>query len=614
MGLDLQKTHTQKDKVMNKPLCAFDSETTDLTGDVLRVVSFFHEDGTSGVFLPPDFHGLQEKLSNSTPVFHNASFDVPVLRKHGFTVERYEDTMIMSYVWFPAQEHTLRSWGDRLGLPKLECPNFEDATIEELIPYCVRDSEICLKVYQHLLEKFKKDSIGYQCYKQVDLPAVEATIALETNGVLISKERWENQNKNLEIQAQQLLEKILAVCPVAPNKTSKVKNERPPETVWDGKTQPSLDMYLCTGQDGEYTMYKKFTEFNPNSADQIGWALTYLYGWKPTDFTEKGKPQTTVDILDSLPDSWELPKLLVEYSEINKLVTTYGESFLKHVNDDNRIRASFNSTVTLTGRYSSSKPNLQNIPKEGETGDLLRSSFVAPDGSSLVGCDCSNFQIRILAQYLDALFGNTEDGAALARDFNTNEKADPHQVTADLLGVSRKQGKTLNFSVMFGSGSEKMGKMMGCSKEEAEALQAKMSSLFPSIGKLKQAVWSQGIVVHDLYGRRGVYPELDSKDRKTSAHAQRQMFNFIIQATEASIMKMLMVQGLVLCEFYKAKYPNLPKPLLVLQVHDEVLFEVSDQYVNEFANDLEELFSQQFLPNVSMKGDCKIGKSWKEAH
>ena len=602
-----------------KPICAFDSETTDLSGSVLRVISFYHEDGTSGYFLPPTFEGLQEKLDSTTPVFHNASFDVRVLRKHGFTVKHYEDTMIMSYVWFPAASHDLRSWGDKVGFPKMDCPNFETATIDELVPYCVRDSEICLKAYQYLLDKFKTDSKGYECYKNIDLPAVEATLALETNGVLIDKEQWENQNKNLEIQAQQLLEKILEVCPVAPKTPSRVKKERGCWNVWDGKKQPELGEYLFLGKDSaltldgdDYYIYKKFVEFNPNSSDQIAWALKFLYNWEPKEFTETGKPMTTVDVLDTL--DWELPKLLVEYSEINKLVTTYGESFLKWVQEDGRIHANFNPTVTLTGRYSSSSPNLQNIPKSGDTGDLIRSSFVSPEGFSLVGCDCSNFQIRILAQYLDALYGNTEDGHALANDFNTNESADPHQVTADLLGVSRKQGKTMNFSVMFGSGAEKMGKVMGCSKDEAEALQQKMLSLFPSIGKLKQAVWKQGIVIHDLYGRRGVYPELNSEDRKISAHAQRQMFNFIIQATEASIMKMLMVQGLIMCEFYGAKYPNLPKPKLVLMVHDEVLFEVSNEYVTDFAEDLRELFSQSFLPNVNMKGDCKIGKSWKEAH
>ena len=601
-----------------KPLCAFDCETTDLTGSILTVISFFHENGTSGYFLPP-FDGLQEKLDSTIPVFHNASFDVRVLRKHGFTVKGYEDTMIMSYVWFPAASHDLRSWGDRVGLPKMDCPNFETATIDELIPYCVRDSEICLKVYQYLLEKLKTDQKAYECYKNIDLPAVEATLALETNGVLIDKEQWENQNKNLEIQAQQLLEKILEVCPVAPKSPSKVKKERDPSLVWDGKSQPKLGEFLFLGKDCSVTpdssdlfIYKKFVEFNPNSSDQIAWALRFLYNWEPKEFTETGKPTTTVEVLDTL--DWELPKLLVEYSEINKLVTTYGESFLKWVQEDGRIRANFNATVTLTGRYSSSQPNLTNIPKSGDTGDLIRSSFVSPKGSSLVGCDCSNFQIRILAQYLDALYGNTEDGHALANDFNTNENADPHQVTADLLGVTRKQGKTLNFSVLFGSGSEKMGKMMGVPKEDAEALQQKMLSLFPSMGKLKQAVWKQGIVVHDLYGRRGVYPELTSEDRKASAHAQRQMFNFVIQATEASIMKMLMVQGLVLCEFYGVKYPNLPKPKLVLMVHDEVLFEVPDEFVTDFSEDLRELFSQRFLPLVQMKGDVKIGKSWKEAH
>jgi DNA polymerase I-like protein with 3'-5' exonuclease and polymerase domains len=601
-----------------KPLCAFDCETTDLTGSTLTVISFFHENGTSGYFLPP-FDGLQEKLDSTVPVFHNASFDVRVLRKHGFTVKGYEDTMIMSYVWFPAGSHDLRSWGDRVGLPKMDCPNFETATIDELIPYCVRDSEICLKVHQYLSEKLNTDTKAYECYRNIDLPAVEATLALETNGVLIDKEQWENQNKNLEIQAQQLLEKILEVCPVAPKTPSKVKKERDPALVWDGKRQPKVGEFLFLGKECALTLdsedqyiYKKFVEFNPNSSDQIAWALRFLYNWEPKEFTETGKPTTTVEVLDTL--DWELPKLLVEYSETNKLVTTYGESFLKWVQEDGRIHANFNPTVTLTGRYSSSSPNLQNIPKSGDTGDLIRSSFVAPLGSSLVGCDCSNFQIRILAQYLDALYGNTEDGHALANDFNTNEKADPHQVTADLLGVTRTQGKTLNFSVLFGSGAEKMGKMMGVPKDEAEALQQRMLSLFPSMGKLKQAVWKQGIVVHDLYGRRGVYPELTSEDRKTSAHAQRQMFNFVIQATEASIMKMLMVQGLVLCEFYGAKYPNLPKPKLVLMVHDEVLFEVSNEYATDFSEDLQELFSQRFLPLVQMKGDVKIGKSWKDAH
>lgn len=596
---------------MSKPICAFDCETTDLSGDVLTVISYYHEDGSSGYFLPP-FDGLQEKLDSTVPVFHNASFDVRVLRRHGFILREYEDSMLMSYVWFPAGDHDLRSWGDRIGLPKLECCDFENATLDELIPYCMVDSEICFKTYQYLLEKFKTDDKAYECYKNIDLPAVEATLALEVNGVLIDKEQWENQNKNLEIQAQQLLEKILEVCPVAPKTPSRVKNPRDSSLVWDGKTQPKLDEFMFIGIDDGLYLYKKFVEFNPNSSDQIAWALRFLYNWEPKEFTETGKPQTTVETLDTL--DWELPKLLVEYSEINKLVTTYGQSFLKHVQPNGRIHANFNPTVTLTGRYSSSSPNLQNIPKSGETGDLIRSSFVSPEGSSLVGCDCSNFQIRILAQYLDALYGNTADGHALAEDFNTNENADPHQVTADLLGVSRKQGKTLNFSVMFGSGAEKMGKMMGCSKDEAEVLQQKMVSLFPSIGKLKQAVWKSGIVVHDLYGRRGVYPDINSEDRTKRAYAQRQAFNFIIQATEASIMKMLMVQGLILCEFYGSKYKDLPKPRLVLMVHDEVLFEVPDEYVTDFATDLEELFSQNFLPCVRMKGDCKVGKTWSEAH
>lgn len=604
-----------------KRYVAFDCETDNLEANILKVVSYAYraDDGrvVSGVFdtrEPLWREHLQTLLSESSPIFHNATFDVRVLRKFGFTVDHYDDTILMSYVWFPLDDHSLANWGTRLGIPKLDHPDFENATIDELIPYCIRDSEICLGVFENLTGKFQSDERGLKCYRYVDLPCSEVVMELEETGVKVDVQSWREQNTTLLLQAEQLLEKIVTILPVAPSKVSKTKKPRSPDVVWDGTSQPKEGMFMFLGDEDNVYSYRRFEVFNPSSSHQIHWGLSFLYGWEPTEFTETGLPSTTSEVLETLPNSWELPLLLIQYSELTKLTSTYGEAFLSKVSSDGRIRPRFNPTVTLTGRFSSSSPNIQNIPKSGDAGDVIRKAFVASDGMKLVGADCSNFQIRILAHYLDVFFGDTLDGAKLAEDFNTNDNADPHQVTADLLGVSRKEGKTLNFSVMFGSGAEKMGKMMGVDATEARKLQDKMVRLFPSISKLKELIWSQGVVVHDLYGRRGVYPNVNSKDKSAKAKAQRQQFNFVIQGTEATVVKQIMVLGKELCSQYKQWYPELPTPHIVLQVHDEVLYEVPEAYAYEFSLDLKDLFSLPFLPNVVMKGDVKIGDSWYEAH
>lgn len=234
---------------------------------------------------------------------------------------------------------------------------------------------------------------------------------------------------------------------------------------------------------------------------------------------------------------------------------------------------------------------------------------MSSDGCSFIGIDCSNFQIRILANYL-AEYGKTEDAQAFAKEFNEKEKADPHQVTADLLGVDRTTGKTLNFSVIFGLGAMNLAKRLKIDEREGRSLFTKMKAFFPSLPALKEMIWnacrSNGGLVHDLYGRRGYYPSINSSDKQELARAERQVFNFVIQSTESSIMKMLMLAAIVAGSYYDAK--------IVLQVHDELLFEVPDENVEAFKRELELIFSRPYLPKVRMRGDARIGKSWAEAH
>lgn len=251
----------------------------------------------------------------------------------------------------------------------------------------------------------------------------------------------------------------------------------------------------------------------------------------------------------------------------------------------------------------------QNIPKQGETGSTIRKSFVSSDGCSFIGIDCSNFQIRILANYL-AEYGETEDAQAFAKEFNTKEKADPHQVTADLLGVDRTTGKTLNFSVIFGLGAMNLAKRLHIDEAEGRKLFRKMKDFFPSLPALKEKIWnaciSSGGVVHDLYGRRGYYPSITSQDKQEVARSQRQVFNFVIQASEATVMKMLTMEVIVAGQPYGAK--------LVLSVHDELLVECPDAYTEVMKQEMERIFSKPYLPLVRMKGDARVGKNWESAH
>lgn len=542
---------------------------------------------------------IKELVNKYRCVFHNSSFDVGVLYNHGICTPDFEDTMLMSYILYPQRPngHSLKEWGEVLGYPKLEHKDFSEYT-EEMGEYCKRDVDLTLKLYHTLLGELSSDPKAFSLYYNIDRPSVWTTIELERNGILVDVDQWNKQNEILNIERERLLKEIRKEVPIVPGKKSKTKNMKP-----DDKIEGFLP---CGFKDGFYH-WKKWEEFNPNSGDQIEWALKEYYQWEPKEFTPSGKACTSTEVLEGL--NYVLADLLVKYSETNKLITTYGEAFLNNVDSDGRIRANFNSCITATGRYSSSNPNLQNIPKSGDTGDTIRKCFICPPGYKLVGIDCSSFQVRILAYYLQAVFPNNPDALVLATEFNTKEDADPHQAVADLIGIDRKPAKALNFGNIFGFGAGKLAKMIGISIQQAQLLLKKLKKMFPSLPELKEIVWkrckdNKG-VIHDLYGRRGVYPDILSEDSELQARAQRQAFNFVIQGTEASVMKLFLLNVLELCKAYDAK--------LVLQVHDEIVIEaIDDDTLPGFMEELEKIFSLDLLPGIKLKGESKKGDSWYE--
>ena len=614
-----------------KPYLITDVETNGLIYDTLYCVGFAEEDGETfhivlnWRLLPygqqnfvetEEFKTIQGILERHYIVFHNAFYDLAVLSSFGFDLSKieFDDTMIMSYILYPLRPegHSLRAWGEMLNYQKDTHEDFTEYT-PQMGSYCERDCSVTQQVHGILLEELQKDTRAFKLYEEVEIPMVLATLILEENGVLVDVNTWENQTVELEKEQARVLEELRNLVPYAPGTSSKVKNPRPDHMVFTPQSLDDLkhchDQFYPLGQDeeGRY-LYKKFVPFNPDSNNQIIWVLETFYNWKPTEFTPNGNPKCDADTLDNLDN--QFATALTQYATVAKLTGTYGRAFLNNVKSDGRIHARFNACVTATGRYSSSEPNLQNIPTKGETGETIRASFIPRDGFKFIGIDCSQFQVRILAYYLLAFFGDTPEGRALSDEFNTKDDADPHQVVADLLKIPRKAAKNCMFGNIFGFGAEKLAKMIGVSIPEAQAYVKALREFFPVLPKLKELIWDEcrrnNGVIHDLYGRRGVYPDINSKDKQAKVRAERQSFNFIIQATEASIMKMCMLQAIVAGWLAGAN--------IVLQVHDELIFECPEETCQEFAEDLEYIFSKDWLPGVKMVGKAQIGMNWKESH
>jgi DNA polymerase I-like protein with 3'-5' exonuclease and polymerase domains len=606
--------------MLNKPLLVVDTETNEgaikgsLT-DLWCIGIYNPQTKTKGLRFHGDITEVQRLLDTHTVIFHHAAFDIWVLESLGYTVTDFHDTMMMSYCLFPHNEHGLRALGDtyECEVTKTDFHDFSQYS-EEMGEYCMNDCESTYNIFEKMYPLVLADSAVNSIY-QTELEFVRVLIELRHNGVMIDTSSWKSIIGEVQNKQDELLAQILKLVPLAPVKRVTTKNPRPADKVCT-EDDMELGKFIFNetkeGEKGVEWTYTKVEKFNPGSSDQLAWAFTHLYGWEPKKFSAKtGKPTVNAEVVELLNN--DLAKLIESYSEFSKLTSTFGESLLGLISDDGRLRANFNPIRTATGRLSCSQPNLQTIPNKGDYGSKLRDLFVAPEGKLLVGCDVDSFQMRILAWYLHKYCGSMPDAHALWNDFNTNPSPDPHQAKADLVGLTRKEGKTLNFSVLFGAGLMKVSKQLNRSVRETKAILKRDAAKNPSLPKLIKAIQDKcrqrDGYVYSMYGRRGYYPEIHSSDRAKSSHAERQAFNFVIQGTEADIVKKwsIKVRNESNDRWLVAK--------LVLQIHDELLWEVDEDDADEFMTVVQKCLQESnYLPGLKLTGTPKKGKSWGEVH
>ncbi len=564
---------------------------------------------------------------------HNTPFDKSKLKLFGFNVDDvlWHDTLLMSYLVNPnvepiaGKKHALEAWGKRLKKRKIDLrqalidaglmqegnrklyefdlPKFKPAALPIMAKYACQDVDLDYDLFWHLYPQMDKHL--WKLYKSIELPFQQFLMESSEHGVLIDVPLLDKIEAEFAEDLECYKMACQALCPIAPAHTRMYVQPRPDE---EGEFEGGL-IYVGTVTDKNGKLkhkYKVYDEFNPNAPQHKEYALRTLYGWEPSKYTKKGNVQLDSDVLEELPTSYEIVEWLLEYSEINKLHSTYCVGMKKFIDEDGIIKPEWNQTVTLTGRLSSSNPNLQNIPARTDRGKRLREVFIARPGYKLVGIDGSQVQLRILAWYL----------AKWCNDYSMWDAyqggvADIHEHNAKIWGVERKVAKNITFAKIFQASIPKLSRMIGTTEEVTQELVDRVERENPSLKRLIEKVLDkaerEGGVLRTLYGRRLCYPDLANGNKWRRFRAQRQAFNAIIQGTEADVMKVLGVKCAPIVHKYEAR--------LLLQVHDEYLFECPEDCVEEFAELIKAIFHNRWvLFGLQFTGDCKIGDTWAGVH
>jgi len=506
---------------------------------------------------------------------HNIKYDLEILENHGYEVNGiFFDSMIASYLLNPGtRQHGLDSVAftelghqmipikSLIGEGKKQIP-MEEVPLEKLAEYSCEDADYTWQ----LTEKFQKDLKEKNItglMEKIEVPLIPVLAELEKNGVKIDAKFLENMSKQVTTRLNQLAKKI----------------------------------YKHAG-----------LEFNINSPQQL---KEVLFGKleissRHLKHTKTGI-STAASELVKLRDEHPIIKLIEEHRELAKLRNTYLDALPKLINPKTkRVHTSFNQTVTATGRLSSSDPNLQNIPIRTELGQKVRQAFVSERGFKILAADYSQIELRIIASISQdkkmlAAFKNNEDiHTRTAAEIN---ECEPEDVTKKM----RREAKTINFGIIYGMGVHGLAAAADITREEAREFLDKYFDLYDGIKqyieRTKELARQEGFV-ETLFGRRRYLPEIHSGVQQVQAAGERMAINMPIQGTAADLMKLAMIH------IYN-KLPEISKKSkMLLQVHDELVFEVPNNEVGKVAKFVKKEMEDIFKLRVPIKVDVETGNNW----
>ncbi|MFZ4855154.1 MAG: DNA polymerase I [Desulfuromonadaceae bacterium] len=527
-------------------------------------------------------------LNRLRPLFENAAlrkvgqnikFDMEVLANNGINLAGvWFDTMLASYVLNPSRQghgldalaqehlnHRMVSYSDVTGSGKNQ-KNFSEVDIEAASRYACEDADatwLLRRKFEPLLTSSLLDTL----FHTLEMPLVPILSAMENHGVLLDSALLAGLSNDFAGRMASLEERVFAIAGV---------------------------------------------RFNLNSPKQMGEVLFEKMGLQ-TGKKTKGKSGWSTDneVLTALAEEHEIARLIVEYRGIAKLRSTYSDALPRLVNPKSgRVHTSYNQTVTNTGRLSSSEPNLQNIPIRSEEGRMIRHAFIAPPDHVILSADYSQIELRVLAH----LSGDKVFCHAFANDedIHTRTAAEvfglfPGMVTPEM----RRQAKTINFGIIYGQGPFSLAKQLGIARKTAEefitAYRERHSGAMEYLDSCIRLAEESGYVT-TILGRRLPIPDIHSSNGNVLAFARRNAINYPIQGSAADIIKaaMIRVDSRIRQELLNSR--------LIMQVHDELVFEVPENELVKMEQLVEEEMEHAVAARVPLKVDISYGANWSEAH
>ena len=502
-----------------------------------------------------------------------------MLRRHGVAVQGYhDDTMLESFVLnSTATRHDMDSLALRyLGYSTIKFEDvagkgakqipFSQVGIDEASRYAAEDADITLRLHHALQPQLLAEPALDSVYRNIEMPLVPVLASIEANGVRIDTDE-------LRRQSQDLSSRMLA----AQQKATELAGR----------------------------------SFNLDSPKQLQAVLFDELKLPAVVKTPKGQPSTNEEALEAIADQHELPRVILDYRGLAKLRSTYTDKLPEMVNPDTgRVHTSYHQSGAATGRLSSSDPNLQNIPIRTEDGRRIRRAFVAPEGFQLLAADYSQIELRIMA--------HLSEDPGLVRAFE--QGADVHRATAaevfgrtleEVTPNERRAAKAINFGLMYGMSAFGLARNLGIDRGQAQDYVALYFSRYPGVRdfmeRMRQQARDQGYV-ETLFGRRLYLNDIHARNQGLRAGAERAAINAPMQGTAADIIKRAMV------DVDQWLRDSGAPARMILQVHDELVFETESSFVEDLRLQVVERMSQAAKLRVPLVVDTGVGNNWDEAH
>ncbi|KTD20909.1 DNA polymerase I [Legionella lansingensis] len=508
----------------------------------------------------------------------NLKYDYNVLKKYGITLKGITfDVMLESYVLnSSASKHdrdslALKYLGQKTisyedvvgkGVKQLA---FDTIPVEQAAPYAAGAAEVSLRLHHKLYPML--DAPLETVLKEIEIPLLTVLADMEFRGVLIDEKTLTKHGERLKLRMLALEQEAIELA---------------------GKP------------------------FNLNSPKQLQEILFDKLKLPVVEKTPTGQPSTAESVLQELAFDYRLPAVILEYRSLSKLVSTYIDALPKCINPiTHRVHTCYNQAIAATGRLSSSEPNLQNIPIRNEEGRLIRKAFIAPPDHVLLAADYSQIELRIMAHLSQD--ENLIKAFTMGWDIHAATASEIFQIPLDKVShEQRRRSKAINFGLIYGMSAFGLSKQLGIERQDAQNYMDSYFKRYPGVLKYmertRQLAHEQGYV-ETLFGRRLHLPEINTRNMVRQKAAERMAINAPMQGTAADIIK----KAMIAIAKWQSTQAN-PHSCMIMQVHDELIFEVHKDHVESTTQTIRELMEHAAQLFVPLQVAIGIGHDWDEAH